>query len=429
MHYSMKRALAVMTLLTALSLPAYAADKDGKATSSSPTALSTEGSASYTLANQAMTENRFNDVIAISSKMRDASTVGSMDFSVSTLLLAQAYANTKNYDKAILYLEDVATVGTFDPDSMERYTLGLANLYVETKQIDKAIATVKRFIAAGRKPSVDMQFLYAMVLTEKGMSKEAFVESEKLMRHDIAPRKEFYQLAATCAQNVGNFEKASAYLDSMIKVDPNNEMLWNQLVAMQAAAGQPLAAIVTIETAQAKGFLKKEQMYITRIELYFLIERYQEAADAIQEGFDNHEISNELRFWEMLSTCYENLGEEEKVNEVLKRGAEETDFAELDLRLAIRLFKVNTPESLKAAIPYFKSANQKGNLEADRAKLSWVLLASTAVQLKDIALAEDAVAHIADYKDSDTVSNVAKLRKDIEQIKQAKEAKDKTQAN
>jgi hypothetical protein len=57
-------------------------------------------------------------------------------------------------------------------------------------------------------------------------------------------------------------------------------------------------------------------------------------------------------------------------------------------------------------------------------------MASTAVQLKDINLAEEAVSHIVNSTDADTVTNVAKLNKEIEKLKEANsKANDKSQAN
>jgi len=349
---------------------------------------------------------------------------GTADYAYATFLLASVYSAQNRFDEAIPNLESALACNMFEPADTERYTHALAQLYVQTKQIDKAIVFIRGYMVNHPNIPDDMRYMYAIILKESGNSAESYVQAEKLMRSSLKPPKEYYQLAASCAQDAGNFERACAYLERLLQMDPKSEVFWTQLVAMHYNAGEPLAAIVAIDRAQEAGLLLAPTNYELRIELYYSMERFREAAVEIEKDLKTGKIPNEQRFWEMLSSCYDNIGEQQKSLEVLKQAAATTKWSVMDVRLGEYYYRNSDYAN---AIINFQRAIDKGHNE----KLGdiWILIASSALEIKKYDTAEVALEHAADYPDKEIQSKAAKLKKNLDELIKSEEEEKAAQQN
>ena len=395
MHYSLHRALFAASALLLVGTPLIAAADSASSGDTPPQAksLSANGAAAMQAISQAIDEKRYDDARTQSIALLQASTPGTLDYALANLLLAQISSSTEKFDEAVPYLEAALAQKLFEPAEQQRYAFGLAHLYVETKQKDKAVALVRELLeASGAKPTGDMLYMYSVLLMETGQKDEAVKQSERLMRLSLNPPKEYYQLAASCAQNAGNYEKACAYLERLLQMDPNNEVFWNQLVAMHFNAGELLSAVVSMDRAQEKGLCTKEVNYVTKIELYFNMERFPEAAHEIETCLAQKKITNEQRFWEMLCICYDQMGEPDKATQVLEKASASTPWSGIDVRLAERNYKAG---NFAKALTNLESAVRKGKL--DHAGDIYVLMASAALETRNLDKAEFAMENARKY--------------------------------
>jgi len=410
MHYSFNRALFAASALLLMSTPVIAANETPQPTEQAKVP-SASGAAAMQAITQAIDEKRMDDARNQTLALLQVSNPGSMDYALANLLMAQICSSTEKFKDAVPYLEAALSGKLFEAAEQERYTLGLAHLYVETKQKDKAVAILRDLVAtAGAKASPDMLYMYSVLLMETGNKEEAVKQSERLMCLSLTPPKEYYQLAASCAQNIGNYDKACAYLERLLEMDPKNEMYWNQLVAMHFNAGELLSAIVAMERAQEKGLLTKEVNYVTKIELYYNLERFPEAAKDIEEGLAQKRIKNEQRFWEMLCVCYDQMGEPDKADKVLEKASATTKWSGIDVRLAERNYRNGKYDK---ALANLESAVSKGNV--DRPADIWVLMASAALETKNLEKAAYAMDKARKYPEA--ASKVEKLENALNILK------------
>jgi tetratricopeptide (TPR) repeat protein len=416
MNYSFKRALFAASAFLLMTTPVIAAENTPQPTEQAKVP-SASGAAAMQAITQAIDEKRMDDARNQTQALLQVCTPGSMDYALANLLMAQINSSTEKFAEAVPYLENALALKLFEAAEQERYTLGLAHLYVETKQKDKAVKLLSELIASvGDKVTPDMLYMYSVLLMETGNGAEAVKQSERLMRTSLNPPKEYYQLAASCAQNVGNYEKACAYLERLLETDPKNEVFWNQLVAMHFNAGELLSAIVSMERAQEKGLLTKEVNYITKVELYYNMERFPEAAKDIEEGLAKKRIPNEQRFWEMLCVCYDQMGEPDKADKVLEKASATTKWSGIDIRLAERNYRNG---KFDKALANLESAVRKGGI--DRPADIWVLMASAALETKNLEKAEKAMQEAKKYPEAaekvEKLENALNiLKKHIEEV-------------
>lgn len=338
---------------------------------------------------------------------------GTIDASLANLLIAQVHSSQERYAEAIPYLEAALQPKVLDAQSTERYTLGLAHLYTEVGAQDKAVKLLDDFVAENPYPNGDILYMYSVVLLSAGRGQDALEAAQRALRTSVHPRRELYQLAAACAQEVNNYELASAYLERMIELDPDSELLWTQLMATYLGGGKQLAALVALENAQARGLLQKPENEVTRIELYYNLERYEEAAEALEEGLADGSLPNEQRLWEMLSYCYDLLFQPKKATDALERASEQGEWSGIDIRLAERYWQ---QREFEKTIESLQSAWDKGGV--DRPGDLWILMATAALELEDLETAEEALAKAAEYPSS--ASRVERLQRYIQQIKEQK---------
>lgn len=408
MHISLKRAPLLAVLVLAAIAGALRASDEVAADPRLPSQATVTTMGDITAAIEAK-----NTVVAmdIAGKLNNSTAPGTIDRALSDLVLAQLLSGQEKYAEAIPHLEAALATKLFSPEEMERYTVGLAHLYVASKQSPKALALLAEFIKDTPRPQEDMLYMYAGLLMENNRGDEALVQAQKLMVRQLNPPQSYYQMAAACAQSVNNYDLACAYLERLIEMDPKNEMYWAQLVAMHSTAGELIPAIVSLERAQKNGHLTEEKYHIIRVELYYNLERWPQAAAIISEGLDSHKLPNELRFWEMLCVCYDRMYEPDKAMEVLKKASTLTSWSAIDTRMAERNYRDGR---FDLVVDNLQAALRKGGI--DRMGDFWALMASAYLELKDLDNTDKALVEAAKYPDA--TSKVERLKRIVNQIRQ-----------
>lgn len=336
-----------------------------------------------------------------------------IDSALANLLIAQVHSSQDRYAEAIPHLEAALNPGVLDRESTERYTLGLAHLYEETGAREKAVSLLDSFMAANPFPGGDILYMHSVILLHVGRGHDALGSAERALRTSVHPRQELYQLAAACAQEVNNYELACAYLERMLEMDPQSELLWTQLMATYLAGGKLHAALVALEGAQARGLMQKPENNVTRVELYYNLERYKEASELLEKGLLDGSLPDEQRLWEMLSYCYDLLFQPEKATDALERASRRGAWSAIDIRLAERYWQ---SQDYEKTILSLQAAWDKGGV--DRPGDLWLLMASAALELEDLEIAEKALFNAREYPDS--AGRVERLQRYIQQIKEHK---------
>lgn len=356
----------------------------------------------------------------IAGKLLASTADGTVDRAYADLLMAQIASSEEKFAEAVPHMEAALATKLFAPADMERYSVGLAHLYMATKQPAKAVALLEAFLKDTPQPQDDTLYMFAGLLMENNRGDEALVQAKRLMERQIDPPARYYQMAAACAQSVKNYDLACAYIERLIEMEPKNELYWNQLVAMHYTAGELVAAIVSLEQAQKQGLLQERINWETHVELYYNLDCYADAAKVIEAGLSSGKLPNELRFWELLSLCYDRLYQSDKAVAVLEKASASTPWSAIDTRLAERNYREGRFDQV---VVNLRNALRKGGIE--RVGDCWALLASAYIELKDYDNADKAVAEAAKYPDA--ASKVERLNRILKIIrenqKRAAEAK------
>ncbi len=347
----------------------------------------------------------------------------SYDYAVMSLFGAQCLFSmgskedsNEMYIKVIPYLEDALRSGKYFPDEQAvGYTLSLANFYFATEQKDKAYNTIKNWIEKGKKPSEDMVKFLAILLIDTKKYQEALEWVQKALRMTLNPKVELYTWAAVCYQELGNLEQAAIFIERAAELDPTKNEYWAQLVSLYSSNGNYLGALNALERAQARGVMLDQRYYQTRAELYYNLERYEQAALLLLDFLRNNKVENRASNWLLASYCYQILKEEEKQVEVLREASQLGKWPEIDIQLANYYWgKQNCRETIR----WIKSALDKG--EVVRPHDVYILLLSAAIACNNFELAEWALDKAQNYPENE--SKVPQMRRYLESSRRAYEA-------
>lgn len=348
----------------------------------------------------------------------------SYDFAVMSLFGAQCLFSIGNnkedsndmYIKVIPYMEDALRSGKYFPDEQAvGYTLSLANFYFATEQKDKALKTILNWLDRGKKPSEDMVKFLAILFIDTKKYQEALEWVQKALRMTLNPKVELYTWAAVCYQELGNLEQAAIFIERAAELDPTKNEYWSQLVSLYSSNGNYLGALNALERAQARGVMLDQRYYQTRAELYYNLERYEQAAMLLLDFLRNDKVENRSSNWLLASYCFQILKEEDKQVEVLKEASQVGKWPEIDIQLANFFW---SKQNCRETIRWIKSALDKG--EVNRPHDVYILLLSAAIACNNFELAEWALEKAQKYPENE--AKVPQMKRYLESSKRAYEA-------
>lgn len=225
---------------------------------------------------------------------------------------------------ASLYLQSVETPG--------------ATLEMRRAGYEKALHFAKRLVE-GRKPTLEAQYTVARILyglasmdgakVDMTLMKEAKKAAEDTLLLTIKPKEEHYTLLLACLQQLGENERVAQVVELLLAQNPNSKTLWPMLlgtyVGMQSNKdiSADLRAVLALERAQAAGQMKSPRDNFSLAGLYYNMSQYAQAADILDKGLKSGTIENDIRNWELLAACYQQLNKEDKAietfSEAIKR--------------------------------------------------------------------------------------------------------------
>lgn len=260
---------------------------------------------------------------------------------------------------------------------------------------DKAEKAMVNWLKITPQTNADAQLIYSQLLFSKAMLNaekpdtallKKALEQVEIGLHLVArPKDTFHILKLVCLQNLDRNAEAAELLELLVQQKPNSSTYWQQLAAMYLNLNQEMRAIVTIERAQAHGFMNAPKDNFNLVGIYFNIQQYEKAAELLETGLSNGSIESDPKNWELLALSYQQLQRPLKGIEALKMGTKAFPTSgQLEFLIAQSYTSIDKP---REALPHIQAAIAKGNLTKPyQAHLS---LAYTAYSLKeyDMALA------------------------------------------
>ncbi|HYC72303.1 MAG TPA: hypothetical protein VEB66_13910 [Opitutaceae bacterium] len=365
----------------------------------------------------------------------------SYDMAILMQVKAQIFLQDNQLAKAIEPLERCLTLSNahnptfFEARATQEYTYYLSALYyqeavatkdpaLQNRYYDKAEKYIADWSKITPKPAPETLSFYASLLYQRATAngdqvdvrrlRQSLEQTERALRLTTRPRDSFFQLKLACLLQLNENQQAAEVLELLVKQKPDNRTYWQQLAALylnQAASiGEKspreahelnVRSIVTIERAQAFGHMNTPKDNFNLVGIYFNIGQFEKAAELIETGLKSGALENDPKTWELLSFCYQQLRQEYKSIDALKRAAAAfPENGQFEYLTAQQYFSL---EKTDDAFKHAKAAVQRGNLTRPHAV--YLFLAYVAFELKKFDDALEAVNKALTFPEGQTDGN------------------------
>lgn len=272
----------------------------------------------------------------------------SYDLALLSQIKAQILLSENKLDASVPLLEKALSLGQqysfFDEKALLDSQYLLAQILYQqgteakdpAKQqalFDKAYVYISTWLNRTTKPTVEAYHLASTIRYTQGTadaSKPDIVkvnQAQKLAENglylQLKPKDQLYVLILASLQQQGENVRAAEMLEILVKQFPTSSQYWQQLAAAYfGLAGDAkidseverynLRALLTMERAQAKGFLNGPKENFTVIALCFTLQQYDRAIELLEAGLEKGTIESSRRNWELLASAYQQLRKPEK---------------------------------------------------------------------------------------------------------------------
>jgi tetratricopeptide (TPR) repeat protein len=412
--HSVRKCFLALLLLSALPAASRAADAPKKELSDK---VSEELGKLKPLMDEAQKDAKGpkgDEVLAKVNALVASAEPNSFDIAYLSQLKAQLYFGKEEYTNAIPALETALKLGDaysyFEPKIRLELVNYLSQLWaqeagttkVPAKQQEaysKAYSYIRRWLDESKKPDPDKELFAASVLygqaqlnpekIDLGLIKQAEAEIRKGMLMAVKPKDQFYVLLLASLQQLGETEKSAEILELLVKQQPTNKNYWAQLTATYVNLQKDVRAILTIERAQAHGQMNTPKDNFTLVGIHMNIQQYDRAIELLEKGLHDGSIENELKNWEYLASCYQQVHQEQKAINTYKEAIKLYPKAgNLDLSVGNLYYSIDKQED---AYKHVEAALKKGidKSPAQQAQ-AWSFLAYLAFELKKLDEAKEA---------------------------------------
>ena len=301
------------------------------------------------------------------------------------------------------------------------------NATLTATYLEKAHKAMEQWVKITPQTNADAQLLYAQLLITRGMLnaekpdlalvRRALEQVEIGLKLTTRPRENFYILKLVCLQQLDRNAEAAELLELIIKQKPDSSTYWQQLAAIYLSLEKELRAIITIERAQAHGFMNAPKDHFNLIGIYFNIAQYEKAAELLETGLKSGRIENDPKNWELLALSYQQLQRPLKGIEALKQGTKAyPQSGQLEFLIAQAYGAIDKPAE---ALPHIQAAIAKGNLS--KPYQAYLSLAFTAYSLQKYDVALEAARKATEFPEG--VKDGENMVKALQEIMKDREAK------
>ena len=343
--------------------------------------------------------------VALIGRLNSSAAPNSYDQAFLNDILAKLYLQKGDYDKSIAPMEIALRLadsnGYFDKRNVNMMLDYLSKIYyqegtaskspaIQQQYLNKATVYLKRFMQESDTVLPDTMLFYTSLLynravlnpekIDKELLSQAKANAEKALTLNNHPKENFYVILLATLQQQTDFKTSADYYELLVKKYPTNRGYWQQLMATYITlAGEsegPLSwsynvrAILTIERAQALGFLNTPKDNFNLIGIYFNIAQYGKATELLHNGLKNGSIENSQKNWELLAYSYQQVNRE---NQAIDALLEATRFypnsGQLEFQIGQLYYSL---DKLNDAYRHLKLSTTKGQLEKPAATYSFL---------------------------------------------------------
>lgn len=403
-----------------------------------------EGLQKYKTATEAKDNNA---ALAVLDGLLPKVPADSFDAAYLLVQKAQVYVQLGDYSKALepmakgIQLSDSKTPTFFDERQTREIYFFLFQLYFQeannTKNstlvagfYDKAQQSIEKWLKLTPESSADAQMMFAQLLIsramliqdkpDKALLERALKEIDRGLLLATRPKDTFYLLKLICMQQLDRNEESAALMEFLLTLKPDNGTYWQQLAGLYVGLGQDLRAILTIERAQAHGFMNTPKDNFNLIAIYSNSQQFEKSAELLEKHLKAGTIENDPKNWELLAGAYQQMQRPIKGIEALKEGTKAfPKSGQLEFQIAQAYMSLDKPEE---ALPHVQSAIAKGGL--NKPHQVYLFLAYTGYQLKKFDIALEAARKAASYPEgAKEAANMVKALEDLMKDREAKKNK------
>lgn len=358
------------------------------------------------------------------------------------------YANAIAPYEAALRLGD--TYGYFDKKATDQMLDYLAKLYysegttvkspaLQQQYLAKATVYFKRLLDSTPNPTADSLLFYTSLLYNRAvvdpehinqeLLKQASEEARKGLLSTTRPKENFYLILLSTLQQQNDYKSAAEYYELLVKQYPSNKNYWQQLWALytnlaqnsdeQAAEIYNLRAILTLERAQALGFMNTPKDNYNLVGAYFNLQQFGKATELLYAGLKKGSIESNLANWTLLASCYQQINKEHMAIEALKEASKTfPNVGQLDFQIGQFYYSL---EKTDEAYRHFKLAVAKGELTKPVAVYSF--LAFMCYELGKYEEGLETISTAIELSGSTPDAQLTRLRQALEDALREREAK------
>lgn len=361
---------------------------------------------------------------------------------------ARIHAATSNYKAALAAWEQVIELNDkheyFAEKDMLEVIFFLAQLNaqeasstkdskVQQVYFRKSVGYFRRFLEKTPKPSADVISTYASILyytavadpqnIDQALLKETRTIIDRALTTSIKPKESFYQLYLALLQQQNDMPGSAELLELVLKQTPAKKDYWAMLFAIylqlndkatreknvEAARDYLVRAIVTLERAQALGFLNTPKDNMNLVSFYLLANQFTRGTELLYNGMKKGTIESEPHNWRILGRYYQEANLNTQAVAVLEEATKLfPKNGELELQIANIYIQM---EKSREANKHAKLAIAKGNFEATTKPYNVLYLqAYTSYELGELDEAAKALEAASKYPEAEKDSQFARLK-------------------
>ncbi|MBL9200456.1 MAG: hypothetical protein JNL39_08110 [Opitutaceae bacterium] len=308
----------------------------------------------------------------------------------------------------------------------------------------KSVGYFRRFIDKTPKPTAEVMSTYASILyytavsdpnnPDQAMLKETREIIDRALTTAIKPKEGFYQLLLALYQQQNDLPASADLLELVLKQTPQKKDYWAMLFAVYLQLNDKnrdkdpglareylVRAIVTLERAQALGFLNTPKDNMNLVSFYLLANQFSKGTELLYNGMKKGTIESIPHNWRILGRYYQEATMNTQAIAVLEEAAKLFPTnGEMEVQIAnIYIQQENTREANKHA----KLAVTKGNFDGTKPYSVHYLIAYTAYELGNMDEANAALIAAEKFEEHKKDGQFARLRDVVREALAEREAK------
>jgi tetratricopeptide (TPR) repeat protein len=343
LHHPLIRRIARGSLFAAVGLALLAAPaarvsaQSESAPTERPKQLTDEAQAVFNKVWPLIEAKNWEQAIPLLNEILSKAKPDSYDTATASVILSQVYLqrNTpggSDYAAAIPLLENVIRLNYHEQAKILDFTFLLAQLHNMGGNTARAEELAMRWLDTAPKWKIENVVFVTSIKLQRAQAKDGKIDKDavtsaseiikKAMLIFPNPTEQLYQIQAISYQLNNDYEKAAEIFEILVAKWPKNRQYWQQLYALYVNSNLNLRAILTLERAQELGILNTTKDHLSRVGLYYNLQRFDRVCVILDQGLKDGTIDSEANNYELLAAAYQQTFQEFKAIDTYRRAIE-----------------------------------------------------------------------------------------------------------